>query len=222
MNKSDNPTVEVLRQKGMEIPFVGFEDEIQRFKEFDLKNLVSKNGILFVGDSDIRYWTFDNQFYLDFIDLPVLNRGFGGARTWETLLYFNELILPSQPSLIVYCCGDNDIAKLSKDGVNSAVLGFQLFVEMVKTKAPFVKKILYLEIHPSPVDEPLWNYIALANEKLETICSHNPLLEFVKYKFLLEDEKGNLDSANFIEDRLHFSQKFYHRFAEFLKPKLII
>lgn len=211
----------MLRQKGMEIPFVSFEDEIQKFKEFDSNNQVVKNGILFVGDSDIRYWTFDNQFYLDFKELPVLNRGFGGARTWETLLYFNELILPSQPEIIVYCCGDNDIAKLAKDGVNSAVVGFQLFVEMVKSRAPFVNKILYLEIHPSPADEPLWGFISQANLRLEKICEDETMLQFIKFKFLLENKVGKLDPKNFIEDQYHFSPKFYQRFADFLRPKLM-
>lgn len=206
----------------MEIPFVGFEDEILAFQELDKKTNSPKNGILFVGDSDIRYWTFNNQFNLDFKGLPVLNRGFGGARTWETLLYFDALVLPSQPHIIVYCCGDNDIAKLGKDGVKSAILGFQLFLEMVKLKASFVKKILYLEIHPSPVDEPLWGFISQANQKLEEICRNDAILEFVKYKFLLENEAGKLDSTNFKEDQYHFSPKFYHRFAEFLKPKLKI
>jgi len=215
-------TVEQLRQKGMEVPVVGFEDEIRVFQALDKKSSSISNGILFVGDSDIKYWTINDQFSNDFNGLPVLNRGFGGARTWETLLYFDDLVLPSQPSIIVYCCGDNDIARLGKNGVQSAVLGFQLFVELIKSKADFVKKVLYLEIHPSPVDEHLWSYISEANEKLEEFCNKDNMLEFVTYKFLLQNESGKLDSENFKEDQYHFSPKFYKRFAEFLKPKLNI
>lgn len=219
---NQNPTVEMLRASGMEIPFVGFEEEIQAFQEIDKKSHPQQNGILFTGDSDIRFWNFENQFQNDFKSLPVLNRGFGGARTWEMLLYFNELILPSQPSIIVYCCGDNDIARMEEAGVKSAVLGFQLFVEMVKEKAPFVKKILYLEIHPSPVDEPLWGYIAQANKKLKEFCSNQSSVEFFEYKYLLLDESKKIDTKNFREDRLHFTPEFYQRFAGVLYPKLFL
>lgn len=217
-----NPTVEMLRSKGMEIPLVGFEDEILAFQELDKKFPTQPNGILFTGDSDIRFWTFDNQFQNDFNNLPVLNRGFGGARTWEMLLNFNELILPSRPAIIVYCCGDNDIARLEAAGVKSAVLGFQLFVEMVKERAPFVKKILYLEIHPSPVDEPLWGYISQANIKLKELCHKQSLVEFYEYTNLLLDESKKIDEKKFREDRLHFSPAFYQRFASVLYPKLVM
>ena len=215
-----NHTVESLTALGMVIPFAGYEDVIKAFQSSDQLRPPKQNGILFVGDSDIRFWNFDGQFEKDFSGWPVLNRGFGGSRTWEILLNFNELVLSSHPQCIVYCCGDNDIAVLQQKGVSNAVLGFQLFLEQVKIKAPFVKKILYMAIHPSPIDAPLWNHIHEANQLIKEICSNSDLAEFMDYLYLLKDQKGNLRADCFKEDQLHFSSHFYNQWGEYIKPKL--
>jgi lysophospholipase L1-like esterase len=218
MNQIPNQSIESLKSLGMLIPKVGYEDEIKAFQELERKQKPIQNGILFVGDSDIRYWTHGEQFQKDFQGLPVTNRGFGGSKTWEVLLYFNELILPSSPKAIVYCCGDNDIAVLEKNGVKNAVLGFELFLEQVRLKAPTVEKIFYLGIHPSPSDEPLWGYINDANQQLRKVCAENKKVEFVDYLFLLMDKQGKLNANCFNEDGLHFSPSFYKNFANYLRP----
>lgn len=133
-------------------------------------------------------------------------------------MYFNELILPSKPKVIVYCCGDNDIAVLEEKGVKNAVLGFQLFLEQIKLKAPSVKKILYLGIHPSPIDEPLWGHIENANTQLKKVCADNKIVAYVDYLHLLFDSKGKLIANCFKEDGLHFSPNFYKSFANYLIP----
>ena len=107
---ADSPclTRENLEAIGMIVPEVRFEDEIARYVEADADR-PPHGGILFVGDSDIRRW--DPAAMADaFAGLPVINRGFGGARTWEVLLYLHRIVLPYRPHVIVYGCGDNDIA----------------------------------------------------------------------------------------------------------------
>lgn len=217
-NPLPNLTIEKLKSLGMLIPKIGYEDDIKAFQEIDKKQKPIQNSILFVGDSDIRFWNHDNQFQNDFKGLPVINRGFGGSKTWEVLLYFNELILPSAPKKIVYCCGDNDIAVLEEKGVKNAVLGFALFLEQIELKIPSVEKIFYLGIHPSPSDEPLWGYIEDANQKLKKVCSENKKVEFIDYLHLLIDEKGKLKTNCFNDDGLHFSSSFYNCFANYLRP----
>lgn len=213
-----NQTIEELKSLGLLIPKVSYEDEIAAFQELDRKQRPIQNGILFVGDSDIRYWNFDDQFQKDFAGLPVINRGFGGSKTWEVLLYFNELVLPSNPKVIVYCCGDNDIAVLEQRGISSAVIGFKLFLEQIELKVPSVKKILYMGIHPSPGDEPLWGYIAEANKQLEKLCNFSKMVSFINYQKLLLDAQGRPKPDCFREDDLHFSPSFYKKWSALLIP----
>jgi hypothetical protein len=214
-------TVDELRAAGMVIPYVGFADEIARFREEDCRQPPLPGGILFVGDSDIRLWHTDNGFAEDFAGLPVLNRGFGGARTWETLLYFQHLVVPSCPRLIVYCCGDNDIAKLQAQGVSSAVQGFRLFLDAVRASVPSVRRVRYLAIHPSPADEPLWGFIEQANGQLRPLCEASGLAEFVDFNPLLLDPQNQRPRPEcFRPDRLHFTRAFYRQLGAFLRPGL--
>lgn len=209
---------EMLIKLGFQIPSVDFAEEIAAFSRDD-RNLVMPVNVLFVGDSDIRRWD-KTVFARHFGDLNALNRGFGGARTWEILIYFDRLVLPHRPRLIVYCAGDNDIAKLGADGVESAVRGFELFIMLVKRHVPEVERVFYLAIHPSPCDKPLWGYIEAANKKLRKLCSQTALAFFVDYLHLLHDEKNTLYTNYFEADGLHFTAQFYERLSCFLSPLL--
>ncbi|MCX8107870.1 MAG: GDSL-type esterase/lipase family protein [Verrucomicrobiae bacterium] len=207
-----------LARLGFSIPSVNFADEIAAFGK-TVQNPDQPVGVLFVGNSDIRRWD-KGAWDRHFSDLLALNRGFGGARTWETLIYFDRIVLPYKPRVIVYCAGDNDIAKLGAEGVKSAVRGFKLFAEMVNLHLPETKRILYLAIHPSPCDRPLWGYIAAANRELRRFCRQSRKACFVDYLHLLHDDKGELRANCFEKDGLHFTPEFYEELSGFLEPMI--
>jgi lysophospholipase L1-like esterase len=209
-----------LQALGMKIPGVGFADVIQKYVESDNVQPPVPGGILFVGDSDIACWNHDHCFAEGFAGLPVINRGFGGARTWEVLIYFPQVVRPYRPRTIVYCAGDNDIATLKADGVASAVNGFRLFLGQVAAFLPDTRRVLYLGIHPSPSDEPLWGYIAEANRQIVQLCRDSPVAEFVDFNHLLHDAAGKICPALFRADRLHFTPAFYRTLSAFLRPRL--
>jgi hypothetical protein len=219
MSKPPGFTADELRQLGMEIPRVDFADAIAKFEAADRKHPPQPGGILFVGDSDIRRWDAKSGFHESFAGLPVLNRGFGGARTWEVLIYFACVVLPYKPQTIVYCAGDNDIAVLEQRGIVSAVRGFEFFLKEVERFLPETKRVLYLGIHPSPLDEPLWGCIADANRQLIEICGKSKVAEFIDYNPLLHAE-GKLRAECFLEDRLHFTPAFYRELGAFLRERL--
>lgn len=202
---------------GLNVPTIGFEDEIVAYEAKDRENRPSPCGVLFLGDSDIRRWV-PGIFQRRFAKFGAVNRGFGGARTWETLIYFSRLVLPLRPRVVVYCAGDNDIAKLGAAGVASAVQGFQLFMGLVSAHLPQTKRVLYLAIHPSPSDRPLWPFIAQANEKLKAFCAETPKTFFVDYLSLLKNADGSLRENCFLADGLHFSPAFYEELSAFLEP----
>jgi hypothetical protein len=215
---NDSPTTEeTLRRAGMLVPEVRFLDEIERFVAADRLASPGLGGILFVGDSDIRYWDAE-ALRVHFAGLPVLNRGFGGARTWEVLLYFDRIVLPYRPRVIVYCAGDNDIARLKQDGAGSAVTGFRLFMEATAEHLPETRKVLYLAIHRSPSDEPLWGFIEEANAELRPLCRQSRLADYVDYLHLLAQPDGRLREDCFASDRLHFTAEFYGRLGAYLRP----
>lgn len=212
-------TIERLIEKGMQIPNVRFADEIARFTAQDLLASPPGKGVVFVGDSDIRLWNFDGVFDQYFTPCGAINRGFGGARTWEVLLYFEQLILRYQPRLIVYCCGGNDFFFLDERQGESAITGFNLFLDTVVSTLPATTRVIYLAMHNSPHDVTIWDEMREANEQLQSICENSyGRAVFFEYNNLLMDSNGAPLKEMFRPDGLHFSNKFYHILSQNLRP----
>jgi hypothetical protein len=65
-----------------------FENTIEGFRRFDKRNTRAKDPVLFVGSSSIVFW----ETSLSFPDLPIINRGFGGASLPEIIHYYDDVI----------------------------------------------------------------------------------------------------------------------------------
>ena len=99
---------------------------------------------MFVGSSIFRLW---KTLEFDMCPLPIVNRTFGGSKTWEVLYYADRLIIPDRPKIIVYYCGSNDInagsdAKEIKER-------FQIFVEYLRTHLPQTQ-VCFVSINRAP------------------------------------------------------------------------
>ena len=209
-----------LERAGMRIPDVKFHGEIQAFARTDRERPPRPGGILFVGDSDIRFWNDDGCFEEAFADLNAINRGFGGARTWETLIYFPRIIAPYRPDLIVYNAGDNDIAALKSAGPDTAEIGVRLFLRMVRKHLPETRRVFYLAIHPAPCNEPLWRHQREANRRIRARCEACDFAEYLDYLALIVTATGSLRRSVFRADRLHYTPAFYRVLAAYVRPIL--
>jgi lysophospholipase L1-like esterase len=213
-------TPEGLRARGMVVPDVRFRKEIDLFVETDARGAPQTGGILFVGDSDFTRWRSGNLFEECFQGMQALNRGFGGARTWETLIYFRETVEPPRPETIVYNAGDNDLFAGPEVTPEKVGLGFELFLEAVKTRLPETRRLLYMAIHRAPSREDDRRRQDEANRLLAGLCADSPLAEFVDYSALLLDADGKLRPEYFAPDGLHYSPAFYREWGQFLHPLL--
>ncbi len=83
-----------------------FDTQIQQFIEWDEKNSFPEDAVLFIGSSSIRLW----PTRISFPDQTIINRGFGGAHISDIIFFIEETVLKYQSPVIVFYCGDNDIA----------------------------------------------------------------------------------------------------------------
>ena len=126
-----------------------FEEEINRFKDWDSKNSFPEDAILFVGSSSIRMWKTADSFP----ELPVINRGFGGSHFSDLLYYYDSLVLPYNPSVVVLYEGDNDVASgKSNDQVFDDYLEF---TSRLTNDFPNVK-LVFIPIKPSSSRWEMW------------------------------------------------------------------
>src|SRR5688572_2394579 len=84
-----------------------FEKEIAAFEAADAKSPPPQGAVLFIGSSSIRLWKSLEQ---DFPNLKVINRGFGGSQIEHSNRYFDKIVAPYRPKLIVFYAGGNDVA----------------------------------------------------------------------------------------------------------------
>ena len=83
-----------------------FKEEIGRFVAADRSAPPEPCQVLFVGSSSFVYW---KTLASDLAPLPVINRGFGGSQISDVNYWFDQVVAPYRPSVIVFYAGENDV-----------------------------------------------------------------------------------------------------------------
>jgi len=182
-----------------------YEDEIENFRRFDNRNTLAKNPILFIGSSSIRYWETSKAFP----ELPIINRGFGGASIPEIIYYYDDIIKKHSPTiLIVY----SDIDVEQGKSPSSTVDAFKELVNKVKTDFPQTQ-ILILSMKATFIDELLGKDVRknkmITNDKLNEYCNDEQNLHFVDITYTMLNSDGSLRSDIFLSDGMHMNPLGY-------------
>ena len=189
-----------------------FEDEIKKYEEADKAQMPAKGGVLFVGSSSFRLWSTVAQ---DFAPLPVINRGFGGSTTPEVMHYAKRIVYKYEPSVIVYYCGENDMASETPPQV--AFQNFKKFIgETEKNLANAT--VVFVSAKPSPSRWALWKDFQQFNSMVELFAKNRPNLRYVDISKELLGANGEPDASLFVEDKLHINASGYAKWTAVLKP----
>ncbi|MHC4925755.1 MAG: GDSL-type esterase/lipase family protein [Planctomycetota bacterium] len=187
--------------------------EINAFKEWDAKNSVPDDAVLFVGSSSIRLW----ETVRSFPELKVINRGFGGSDIKSVTYFFDKIVSCYKPSKIIFYAGDNDIAEgLSPEAVYN---DFKVFYQLCSDKLPEVE-IIYISIKYSGRRIDFIPKMKKANSLIKNFCETKSNLLYVDLASCLLDEKGLPNDDVFVEDRLHLNEAGYRLWTDILKPIL--
>ncbi len=190
-----------------------FAKEIEAFGEWDSKNAVPAEPVLFVGSSSIRMW----RTHESFPDLPVINRGFGGSHIADVTHFAGRVVLPYKPRVIVFYAGDNDIA--SGRSAQRVFEDYRKFVSVVHAELPQAR-ILFLAIKPSESRWSFWPESKKANELIQSLSKNDKRLLFVDLATPLLRPDGTPDNRLFLKDKLHLSPGGYDVWARTLTPVL--
>ncbi|GAB4252276.1 MAG: SGNH/GDSL hydrolase family protein [Saprospiraceae bacterium] len=204
-----------LFRGGQQQDLTRFEEEIKAFKEADKKSMPPAGAILFVGSSSIRMWpSLDSAF----APLPVIQRGFGGSTIPEVLHYADRIVWKYQPKVIVFYCGENDIA----EGTDHTVVfqNFKKFVGEMEKKLPDAQLVV-LSAKPSPARWELWKQFEKLNYMIQQFASQRKNVLYLNIGPTLLDSSGNPDKSLFVEDMLHMNRQGYARWERVLKPILL-
>ena len=194
-------TIRPLRSK-MNILIKNWDPSIRAFEEADRKSPPPPNPVLFVGSSSIRMWDLTSSFP----GQPVLNRGFGGSELSDAIRYFDRIILPYRPRLLLLYEGDNDIG--NGETPEQVVADYRRFAQLVRTKLPDTH-FAFLPIKPSLKRWNLWPQMTRANEAIHELCAEDNYLHFLDTVTPMLGEDGKPMPALFEEDGLHLNPAGY-------------
>lgn len=193
---------------------LAWSNDLAVFGRADRDAPFAPGGVVFVGSSSIRLW---DTLARDMAPSPVLNRGFGGSRLFDSVYWSHELVGIHEPALAVVFSGTNDLAG---DNPKTPERLRDLFVELVARlhAEDDDLQIVYIAITPTLAREPHIPAVLATNRLIRAECERDPRLEFVDPSPGLMDSSGRPDPRFFLPDRLHLNELGYSVWTSALRP----
>ena len=190
-----------------------FQSEIDAFNEWDQKNSFPEDAILFAGSSSIRMWKTHDAFP----QYALINRGFGGAHIPDVIYYYNDVILKYNPKMVVFYCGDNDIA--SNVPIDQVFEDYVELISKITKDFPDIK-FVYISVKPSGSRWQHWDNMDALNKKIEKYNQEYENLYYVDLATPLLSSDGKPDNDLFLNDQLHLNDKGYQVWNSILSKML--
>jgi lysophospholipase L1-like esterase len=181
-----------------------YEDEVRALEKRRETNPPPPDVVAFYGSSSIRLW---GTLAEDFPEVPVINLGFGGSTLAACVNYFERLVVPCHPRVLLCYAGENDIG----DGRAPDVIvgSFRELHGKVSTQLGTIP-FAFLAIKPSP---NRWNYIGRirdVNNRIRHEISWRPQSLFIDVCTPMLDDHGNPRRELWSEDGIHMSREGYY------------
>ena len=190
-----------------------FADEVGRFASLPSP---APGGVLLVGSSTFKRWT---HAVTDLAPLPVTNRAFGGSQTSHQLMFFDQVVTPCHPQLIVWYCGSNDIK--GKKDPQSVLKRTEEWLDKVKKLDPSTQ-VLLVSIHRSPQKrkDGQTGAVEAVNRGYQELSKKREGVFYVDVNPALETESGEPKTELYVEDGLHLNLNGYVTMTALLKPAI--
>ncbi len=175
----------------------------------------SKPGsVVFVGSSSIKLWDLPKWFP----DGNVVNNGFGGSQISDSVRYFDRIVTPLHPPLVIMYAGDNDVsAGKSPETVHR---DFLQFAEKVKRHLPPESKLAFIAIKPSIKRWNLSEKMNEANQMIAKECEADDRLIYLDIWKPMLGEDGKPKPELFAKDGLHLNDEGYKLWTSIVKSEL--
>jgi len=170
--------------------------------------------VVFIGSSTIRRWDLKTAFP----ELDAVNHGFGGSYLSDSTHFFERLVQPTKPEIIVLYAGDNDL----NDGKTPEIVlqDFQAFLTKVDHSLPMCRKVLFLSIKPSIKRWKNREKILQTNQLIRSLCEQHPRADFVDFWQAGLDPSGQPRKELLDADDLHLNDAGYQVWTHILSPLL--
>jgi lysophospholipase L1-like esterase len=190
-----------------------FAGEVEKFSALPPPE---PGGILLVGSSIFKRWT---NAVSDLAPLPVTNRAFGGSQTSHQLTFFDQVVPPCRPALIVWYCGSNDIK--GKKESSSILQRTEEWLGKV-AQADQATRVLLVSVIRSPQKrrDGQLEAVDAVNLGYEELSRKKDGVFYVDVNPALQTSEGESKVELYVADGLHFNVKGYYQMTTLLKPAI--
>ena len=191
-----------------------FEKKVQEYEAGDKANAPPRGAILFAGDSQFYRW---KTIHEDLPGFTLINRGIDSFQLPDLLRYFDRLVLPYKPRLIVLHVGGNDV----HNGRTPAqvLADLQAFVARVRATLPGTH-VVYSSITPGPGRWDEAPQRVVTNTAIREYIATQPDLAFVDLWGAMLTPAGRPREDLWVEDRVHPNHAGYLIRAKLTMPLL--
>jgi lysophospholipase L1-like esterase len=180
-----------------------FDQEVSELERRSRARRDERNPIVLYGSSSFTLWN-DVQAYLPGYNL--LNHGFGGATLADCVEYFDRLVVPFAPRIVILYAGDND---LGDGGQPETVLArLRAFIARKREKLGDVP-MAYVSIKISPARFPIMHRIAYTNRIIKQELRHAPDVRYLDIMRRMVGRGIEPFLACYTEDPLHMNRQGY-------------
>jgi hypothetical protein len=193
-----------------------WENDIQQFEQLDKNISYPENAILFAGSSSIRLWTTLEK---DMTPYPVIQRGYGGAKLSDFIVYADRIFKPHPCKAIVIFIA-NDITGTNQDKSPEEVAGlFRSLLKIIRKSHPETP-VFWIALTPTVSRWKVWPEIMKANSLINDICYNTKNTYFIRTDYAFLNENGQPKEELFRDDKLHLTEKGYFVWTGILKKRL--
>ena len=195
---------------------VGTNKYTAEVAKFALQPVPAPGGVLLVGSSNFRKWT---NAVTDLAPLPVTNRAFGGSQASHQLMFFDQVVPPCHPRLVVWYCGSNDI-KGKKDAI-SILQRTEEWISRVKQMDSAAAVLLVSVIRaPQKHRDGQVAVVDAVNRGYEEIARSKEGVFYVDVNPALQSPTGESRVELYVPDGLHLNGEGYRQMTTLLKPAI--
>ncbi|HEY0076431.1 MAG TPA: GDSL-type esterase/lipase family protein [Abditibacteriaceae bacterium] len=217
--QTETPPANTTAKAPTEVQKLPFIAEIEAFETAGKKKPPPQNAVLFLGSSSIRLWKTLAQ---DFPELTVLNRGFGGSQISDSIRYFDRIVLPHKPKMIVFYGGTNDIA--ARESPEQVANDFKQLASLVRIFLPETR-LAFISANPSvarwQLDDKMRELNRLVKQYIEENDGKNGKLSFLESHAKLLSAEGKPRPEILQKDGLHLNEEGYKLWLSILKPQIL-
>jgi lysophospholipase L1-like esterase len=161
-------------------------------------------------------WSTINK---DMLPYNIIQRGYGGAKLSDFVVYADRIIYPHQCQAIVIFIG-NDISGNDTDKSPLEVSRlFRKTLYIIRRKFPDTP-VFWISITPTPARWHVWPEIQEANGMIRKICENHRNTYFIDTEKSFLTTSGLPNSELFIADRLHLNSDGYAVWTGIIKNQL--